>query len=189
VRVHPSPLAAFDIVYPGPMGQRVYLEGARGRYDDAGPRPQDARFGAVACTRGGLAVAGLSPAMVWSADGRWLLLVHAPDPQLPTWTPWLLDTENERLHRPHAEDASHATLPGLPFFLGFHGGSARYEWCEHPWWAPGTPRQSGVLVLDSLLARYARVPLVEAGGLRVAPEQAQACDWRALARRAARAAS
>jgi hypothetical protein len=189
VRVPPSPLAAFDLVYPGPMGQRVYLEGARGRYDDAGPRPQDARFGAVACTRGGLAVAGLSPAMVWSADGRWLLLVHAPDPQLPTWTPWLLDTENERLHRPHAEDASHATLPGLPFFLGFHGGSARYEWCEHPWWAPGTPRQSGVLVLDSLLARYARVPLVEAGGLRVAPEQAQACDWRALARRAARAAS
>lgn len=189
VRVPPSPLAAFDVVYPGPMGQRVYLEGARGRYDDAGPRPQDARFGAIACTRGGLAVAGLSPAMVWSADGRWLLLVYAPDPQLPTWTPWLLDTENEVLHRPRAEDASHAALPGLPFFLGFHGGSARYEWCEHPWWTPGTPRQSGVLVLDSLLARYVRVALVDAGGLRVPPEQTQACDWRALARRAARAAS
>mgnify|MGYP001809546997 FL=1 len=188
-RVSPSPLAAFDLVYPGPMGQWAYIEGARGRYDDAGPRPQDARFGALACTRGGLACAGLSPAMVWSADGRWLVLVHAPEAQLPTWTPWLLDTENEVLHRPRADDAGHAALPGLPFFLGFHSGSARYEWCEHPWWTPGTPRRSGVLVLESLLARYARVALVEAGGLRVPPEQVEACDWRGLARRAARASA
>lgn len=187
VRVAPSPLAMFDLVYPGPMGNWVYLEAARGRYDDAGPRPQDARFAAVACTRSGLACAGLSPAMVWSADGRWLLLVHAPDSNLPTWTPWLLDTENELLYRPHADEPGASALPGMPFFLGFHAGVVRYEWCEHPWWTAGAPRRSGVIPLDSLLARYAKLSLVEAAGLRVPPEQAAAYDWRALARRAARA--
>ena len=187
VRVSPSPLAAFDLLYPGPMDNWAYLEAARGRYDDAGVRPQDARFGAVACTRGGLGCAGLSPAMVWSADGRWLLLVHAPDASLPTWTPWLIDSENSILHRPHPDDQGPSALPGMPFFLGFHAGVARYEWCEHPWWTAGTPRRSGVIPLDSLLARYARGALVEAGGLRVPAEQAGAHDWRALAQRAARA--
>lgn len=187
VRVPPSPMAAFDLIYPGPMASWAYLEAARGRYDDAGPRPQDARFAGVMCTRGGLACAGLSPSMVWSAEGRWLLLVHAPDSQLPSWTPWLLDTELEVLHRPHADDPGHGALPGMPFFFGFHAGVVRYECCELPWWTPGTPRRSGALALDSLLARYQAVELVEADGLRVPPDQIAAYDWRALARRAARA--
>lgn len=187
VRVPPSPLAAFDFLYPGPRDAWVYLEAAHGRYDDAGPRPQDARFGAAACTRDGLACTGLSPAMVWSADGRWLLWVHAPDSALPTWTPWLLDAENAVLHRPHADDPAASALPGMPFFLGFHAGVARYEWCEHPWWTPGMPRRSGVIPLDALLARYARVPLVHVAGLRVPPDQTERYDWRALARRAVQA--
>lgn len=187
VRVPPSPLACFDLWYPGVMNHWAYIEGASGRYDDAGPRPQDARFAAAVCTDTGLACAGLSPAMVWSSDGRWLLLVHAPDSSLPTWTPWLLDVERAVLHRPHADDSGSALLPGMPFFLGFHGGVVRFEWCEHPWWGVGAPRRSGVLSLESLLARCAQVSLAEAGGVRVPPEQVNAWDWRALAQRAAQA--
>lgn len=186
VRVPPSPLAAFDLIYPSPSGGWAHVQGARGRNDDASPRPQDARFAASVVVHSGFACSGMSPAMVWSADGRWLLLVHAPDPSLPSWTPWLLDTANDRLHRPHGDDPGHSVLPGMPFFVGFHGGVVRYEWVDQPVWSPGMPRRSGVLPLEALLARFRAEPLEVVQGIRVPPEQAALSDWRDLTRRALR---
>jgi hypothetical protein len=186
LRVPPSPLAAFDLLYPAPGGDWAYLEGARGRFDDVQPRPQDARFDAAVCTASGLACGGLSPAMLWSTDGRWLLLVHAPEQKIPSWTPWLFDLQQRRLHRPRRGEEAQGALPGMPFFLGFHGGVVRYEWTEHPWWTPGSERRSGVLPLDSMLARFEAVELVHAGDLWVPPEQFGLRDWRALRQRAAR---
>jgi hypothetical protein len=186
LRVAPSPMAAFDLLYPAPGGGWAYVEGARGRNDDVQPRPQDARFAARMVTRDGLGCAGLSPAMIWSADGRWLLLVHAPDSSQPRWVPWVLDTAKEQLYRPRADETSQAALPGMPFFLNFHAGVVRYEWVETPWWTQDIERRSGVLPLDSLLARYESVALSEADGLKVPPEQVDLLDWRALARSAAR---
>jgi hypothetical protein len=187
VRVPPSPLACFDLIYASPSGGWAHLHGARGRYDDPGPRPQDARFGAYVCTHSGLACAGMSPSMIWSADGRWLLLVHAPDPASPSWTPWLLDLENERLLRPHPDEPGQGTLPGMPFFLNFHGGVVRYESVEQAWWSQGVTRRSGVLPLESMLARFQSVDLVVAGGIKVAPDQVRGHDWRNVAQRATRA--
>ncbi|MCG6117858.1 MAG: hypothetical protein MEQ07_06655 [Aquimonas sp.] len=186
VRVPPSPLAAFELIYPSPSGGWAHVQGARGRNDDASPRPQDARFAASIVVHSGFACSGMSPAMVWSADGRWLLLVHAPDPALPSWTPWLLDTLNDRLHRPHGDDPGHGMLPGMPFFIGFHGGVVRYEYVEQPIWSAGMPRRSGVLPLEALLARFRAEPLEVVQGIRVPSEQAALNDWRDLTRRALR---
>jgi hypothetical protein len=188
VRIAPSPLAAFDLLYTGPAGTWAYVEGARGRNDEAQPRPQDARFDARVCVRGGLACVGMSPAMLWSADGRFLLLAHAPDPAQPSWVPWLLDLAESSLHRPFDEDAARSSLPGMPFFIGLHAGVVRYEWCETPWWVPGHPRRQASLAIEALLARYERVELASVEGLKVPAEQIGACDWRALARQASRAA-
>jgi hypothetical protein len=188
VRMPPSPLAAFDLFYPGPAGAWAYVEGARGRNDDVQPRPQDGRFDARVCVRSGLACAGMSPAMLWSADGRFLLLAHAADPAQPVWVPWVLDLLDEILHRPFAEDVARSSLPGMPFFIGLHAGVVRYEWCDTPWWAPGHPRRQASLALEALLARYERVELSSVEGLKVPPDQVLDCDWRALARRASLAA-
>lgn len=116
--------AVGDFVLPAPAGQdAAWLFGCESTYADNYLRPQEPRQGGCLLTASNCAVANLGPAMIWSADGRYLALTTLNDCYDPLagadqlWHLLLLDTHERTLRQPFN------AIGKMPCFEGFdaHG--------------------------------------------------------------------
>jgi hypothetical protein len=94
-----------DFILPAPHGRdAAWLFGAESRYRDRYLRERHPRGGGYLLTASGLAVPGLGPSLIWSADGRYLALTRCIDRlraakrvETDQWHLLLLDTQERTL--------------------------------------------------------------------------------------------
>lgn len=109
-----------DFVLPAPAGtDAAWLFGCESTYADNYLRPQEPRQGGCLLTASNCGVANLGPAMIWSADGRYLALTTLNDCYDPLagadqlWHLLLLDTHERTLRQPFN------AIGKMPCFEGF----------------------------------------------------------------------
>jgi hypothetical protein len=124
-----------DFVLPAPgKSDAAWLFGAQSEYRDHYLRERHPRGGGCLLTASGLAVADLGPALIWSADGRYLALTrHIPRMQVAErvdtdqWQLLLLDTR-ERILRTTGRH-----IGCMPQFLRFAGGVIEWRVLPTDW--------------------------------------------------------
>lgn len=171
-----------DFVLPAPTGRdAAWLFGAQSEYCDSYLREGFPRQGGCLLTASGLALADLGPAMIWSADGRYLAVTRFIDrmsvsQQADTdqWHLLLLDT-HERTWR---ETGIH--IGCMPLFEGFDAEGIEVRTFTYDW---ENEEDAGVLrriALADLLVLCA-TPLEARGALWLPPQElSRAGQWQRL---------
>jgi len=143
-----------DFVLPSPPGDdAAWLFGAQSEYRDSYPRERHPRQGGCLLTASGVALADLTPALVWSADGRYLVVTrlresddwHDFAPRRMQWVPYLLDVRARCLYGPG---------PGLgcmPLFEGLAGGRLSLRVFDSDWQVDEEAGAACVLALETML--------------------------------------
>lgn len=177
----PAANALGDFVLPAPGGgDAAWLFGCESRFADSYLREQEPRMGGCLLTASGCAIADLGPAMIWSADGRFLALTRFGehhDPRAgshPLWHLLVLDTHEHRLYR--CADP----IGLMPRFEGFDGAGLRmrvHAYAHEVEDDVGEPRRFS---LDELLALRAE-PLRREGALWLPDAERERIDlWQHL---------
>ncbi|HZX32921.1 MAG TPA: hypothetical protein VFF03_16340, partial [Rhodocyclaceae bacterium] len=131
----PYPNAAFDFYYHAPGKRRsIFVFGARNEYQDDYARAESCRYEARAVTSDGICLAKLGVGMIWSEDGRYLVVTTRvpvsrghPDYEDLVWKARLVDCE-QRLIYPEVD------LGGMPIFEGFAGERVDFRRVDADWW-------------------------------------------------------
>lgn len=142
-----------DFVLPGPHGDAVWFFGAESEYHDSYPRERHPRQDGCLLTASGIGLAGFTPAFIWSADGRYLLLTRLQEsddwhdfaPRRSRWQGYLLDIREHRLYGPGAD------LGCMPLFARFAGGRVVLSIYENDWQVDDDLGSSGELALETML--------------------------------------
>lgn len=176
-------IADGDFVYPAPDGRdAAWLFGAATEYDDSWLRENTPRRNGCLLTASGCALGGLAPAMIWSADSRYLALTRllaARDGRgVRSWQLLLLEPEAGRLY------TMADPIGSMPQFERFDASGLRLLVHKYDWLVEddaGTPR----LVSWETLLALPCTPLTRYdGGWRLAPDQEDSLAlWQALDRR------
>ncbi|MCC4116960.1 hypothetical protein LLG90_16520 [Aromatoleum toluclasticum] len=146
----PYPNAAFDFHYRAPTGDRsVFVFGARNKYQDDYDRAQCCRYQARAITSDGICLEGLGVGMIWSENGRYLMVTNRvprdhPDYRDTAWKARLVDCD-ERLIYPEI------SLGCMPIFETWSGDSIDYRQVDDDWWREDVESRPARLPLADLL--------------------------------------
>lgn len=165
----PYPNAAFDFQYQAPGERRsVYVFGARNDYQDNYDRAQCCRYQARAITSDGICLAGLGVGMIWSDDGRYLVVTTRVAPDHPgyddlAWQLRLLDCQERRLYPGYP-------LGCMPILESLAGERLAYRRVDVDWWRDDVETTPASLHLD-ILRRGSPRPLICRGGLCLLPEE------------------
>lgn len=172
-----------DFILPAPGGaDAAWLFGAEAEYHDSDPRL--ARSGGCLLTASGIGIAELTPALIWSADARYLLLTrqepaddwHDFGTRLPQWQPYLLDLEQRRLYGPGPD------LGCLPLLESFADGVLRYRVFDSDWHVPDETGTAAERPLEAML-QWPVQALEPCGSLWLpAGERGRAGQWQRLER-------
>lgn len=172
-----------DFIFPAPSGKdRAWFFGAETEHRNGTPQAEWPRTGGCLLTASGCALADLTPAMIWSADGRYLLLTrqverddwHDLGPRGAQWLPMLLDTQAHRLLGPGP------ALSCRPLFEHFDESGVRVQIHATDWEVPGEQGVVREMTLAEMLG-WPVVDLVQVGRLWLPADELQrAGQWRAL---------
>lgn len=169
-----------DFVYPSPDNRdAAWLFGAVTRFDDGYLRAGKPRTNGKLLTASGCVLGGLAPAMIWSADGRYLALTRKSHDAEGGERPWflLLLEPATGLLRHYAEP-----LGNMPRFGSFDAAGLYFFVHRYGWLAEGDPGRSRRLDWAYLLAPDAEA-LLESGDLKMMPAEYDDADlWQALDR-------
>ena len=165
-----------DFVYPAPNGtDAAWLFGAVTEYDDSWLREREPRMKAFLLTESGCALGGLSPSMMWSADGRYLALTRMlPERNEQGIRPWqllLLELQTGQLYK------WPSPIGNLPWFEHFDEKGLRIRVYESVWQAEEDQGESQFFSLQTLLQHPFMELLSGEGGLRVSPGQHKNLAW------------
>ena len=174
----PAANAEGDFILPAPHGRdAAWLFGAESSYRDS-----YLRQGGCLLTASGCAVADLAPAMIWSADGRYLALTRhldrfdarAGDSQEDIWLLLLLDLSEKSLR------SSRAAIGLMPHFEGFDSQGLRVRTFAYDYQVEDDSGELRLIALDELLALPAQSLIASTGLWLPAEEQQRAGQWQRL---------
>lgn len=146
----PYPNAAFDFHYHAPSGGRsVFVFGARNEYQDDYDRAQCCRYQARAITSDGICLEELGVGMIWSEDGRYLVVTNRvprdhPDYRDTAWKARLVDCDRRLIY-------SEISLGCMPIFETWSGDSIDYRQVGDDWWREDVKTLPARLPLADLL--------------------------------------
>lgn len=172
-----------DFVLPSPRGDdAVWLFGAQSEYRDSYPRERHPRQGGCLLTASGIGLADLTPALVWSADGRYLVVTRLREsddwhdfvPRRAQWVPYLLDVQARCLYGPGPD------LGCMPMFENLAGARLSLKVFDSDWQVDEEAGNSCELALETMLSWPAR-QLGACGRLWLeTDERARAGQWQRL---------
>lgn len=181
-RVHltqpPYPNAAFDFQYHASGGQRsVYVFGARNEYQDKYDRAQCCRYQARAITSDGICLAGLGVGMIWSDDGRYLVVTTRVPPDHPdyddlAWHLRLLDCQARLLYPAYP-------LGCMPILESLADEQLAYRRVDVDWWRDDIDTTPASLHLDTL-RQGSPSQLLFRDGLWLLPEAPREPRWQTV---------
>lgn len=147
----PYPNAAFDFHYRAPAGGRsIFVFGARNEYQDHYDRAQCCRYQARAVTSDGICLEGLGVGMIWSPDGRYLVVTSRVSRDHPAyddlaWKARLIDCERRLLYPEIA-------LGCMPIFETWTDDGIDYRQVDADWWREDLETRPARLLIADLLA-------------------------------------
>lgn len=174
----PYPNAAFDFLYRAPDGQRsVYVFGARHEYQGNYDRAQCCRYQARAITRDGICLVGLGVGMIWSGDGRYLVVTtrvpsEHPDYDDLAWHLRLLDCQERLLYPAYP-------LGCMPIFNNLADDRLTYHQVKADWWRDDISTAPASLHLDAL-RRGTPSQLIHRNGLYFLSEASDVRLWKGV---------
>lgn len=174
-------IADGDFVYPSPTGQdAAWLFGAVAQTGGAFLDESNPRHDGYLLTASGYAFGGLTPAMIWSADGRYLALTHGADERDESGhKPWyllILEPATGCLYQ------SADSIGCLPYFQSFDDKGLQVLVHQYDWEVDDDPGQLRRFSMQELFD-LPHITLEHSNGWAFAPDQEDnAALWRALDR-------
>lgn len=147
----PYPNAAFDFHYRAPTeGRSVFVFGARNEYQDDYDRAQYCRYQARAITSDGICLENLGVGMIWSEDGRYLVVTSRvprdhPDYRDTAWKARLVDCERRLIY-------PEVSLGCMPIFESWSDEGIDYRQVDDDWWREDVETLPARLPIADLLA-------------------------------------
>ena len=178
----PYPNAGFDFYYHAPDRRRsVHVFGARNEYQDDYPREQCCRYQARAITSEGICLDQLGVGMLWSSDGRYLLVTTRLPPEHPdyddvAWNLRVVDCEKREIY-------PEVALGCMPIFEGLEEGVIDYRRVDVDWWREDVDTHPARLLLREAM-RGKPESLQQRDGLWFAPGTALSPAWKKVLERA-----
>lgn len=165
----PVAVADGDFIYPAP-GNRdaAWLFGAATEYGGHDPHPTQPRRNGYLLTASGCALGGLTPAMIWSADGRWLALTRILEQRdeagRQPWQLLILDPLEKRL------GIRETPLGYLPDFDSFDERGLCFRVHQYDWEVEDDAGQPQRIPMQDVLS-LPWAPLTGHDGWAFGPEQ------------------